>query len=48
MSQLSLGFQQWRNMADYVITLKEVHIQFRAGLSWIAVIWYHTQRRNID
>ena len=40
--------QHWRNMADYVITLKEVHTQFMAGVSWSAVIWHHTQRHNID
>ena len=39
--------QHWRNMADYVITLKEEHMQFIASLSWIADIWHHTQRRNI-
>ena len=26
-----------------LITKKEVHKQFRASMSWIPVIWYHTQ-----
>jgi len=30
----------------YLITLKEVPKQFRASVSWIAVIWYHTQGRT--
>ena len=41
-----MNAQHWRNMADYVITLKEVHMQFKAGVSWIAVIWHHTQGRT--
>ena len=43
-----LTVQHWRNTADYVITLMEVHMRFMANMSWIPVIWYHTQRHNID
>ena len=34
--------QHWRNMADYLIALKEIHMQFIDSVSWIAVIWHHT------
>jgi len=51
MSYLSLGSQAlymtWMPSTDlyYLITKKEVYKQFRASVSWIPVIWHHTQGR---
>jgi hypothetical protein len=41
-----MNAQHWCNDVYYIITLKEVHMQFMASVSWIAVIWYHTQGRT--